>query len=156
MFSVPYFFPYAYGGWVLAPPLITWVMAILAFVLAIVGLPNTRKWYLVVRGIVTLLFSLGLIILLLLPLARESFVGKELIHTTESPNGEYMVDFYRMNGGAATSFWIVGELDGPLWLKKTVFYDYRMDEVEVAWVDDTTLMANLHQFNLAEGEVYIE
>ncbi|XKF67543.1 DUF5412 domain-containing protein [Virgibacillus necropolis] len=64
------------------------------------------------------------------------------------------MELYRTNGGAATSFGVVGELKGPLWFKKRVYSDYRMDHADVRWKNNHTVSINNHKINLGEGETY--
>ncbi|WP_433750564.1 DUF5412 family protein [Falsibacillus pallidus] len=94
----------------------------------------------------SLIFFLGVI--------RFLFISEELIKTAVSPDENYKVEFYLINGGAATSFSVLGKLDGPLWFKKTIYYQSPMDHVDVNWVDNHTISINNQILNLKNGNPY--
>ena len=74
--------------------------------------------------------------------------------TTQSPDGDYTIDFYQINGGAATSIGVVGELDGPLWFKKTIYDDWNRQEVDVEWIDNHTVKINDYVLDLEANKTY--
>jgi hypothetical protein len=45
-------------------------------------------------------------------------------------------------------------MDGPLWFEKTIYYDYRLDQVDVKWINNHTISINNHILDLKKGETY--
>ncbi|TFB22884.1 hypothetical protein E3U55_06495 [Filobacillus milosensis] len=127
------------------------VMAVVAFILGLLG-DAQNKWA-VMRSVVTLIISPVLALLLV---AVSGLSGNVLTHidTTDSPDGKYTVDLYLGNGGAATSYWIVGKIDGPLWTEKQIYYEYRQDQADFEWVNDEVIEINGHQVDLGSGETF--
>lgn len=80
--------------------------------------------------------------------------GKKLIETTHSPNMQYVINIYLTNGGATTSYGIIGELNGLLWFKKQVFTDYKINYANVEWKNNYTVSINGHVLNLRKGQTY--
>ena len=62
--------------------------------------------------------------------------------------------FYHYDAGAAGSFGVRGEINGPLWFKKRIYYQSRVEHVEVEWVNNSTVSINKRTLNLKEGETY--
>ncbi|RLQ93699.1 hypothetical protein D9X91_16885 [Falsibacillus albus] len=83
-------------------------------------------------------------------------MSEDLFKTTVSPDDNYKIEFYLTNGGATTSFGVIGKLDGPFWFKKTIYHAYPMDHVKVKWVDNHTVWINNHILDLKKGETYSE
>lgn len=85
-----------------------------------------------------------------------SFVsgGKTHLTTEHSLDGKYTIEFYRTNPGAAGSFGIVGEMDGPLSFKKNIYFQRNAENVEIEWENDHTVLINQRVLNLKEGETY--
>ncbi|WP_245676760.1 DUF5412 family protein [Bacillus solimangrovi] len=79
---------------------------------------------------------------------------EDLFQITHSPDGNYKIEFYLTNGGATTSFGVLGKLDGPLWFKKTINDDYHMDKADVEWINEHTISINNHILDLKKGETY--
>ncbi len=76
------------------------------------------------------------------------------VKTIHSPNGDYTVDFYRWDQGATGTFGIRGELNGPLWFKKRIYIQKRMEDVSVDWQSNDIVSINNHILNLKEGETF--
>ncbi|MGM9985921.1 MAG: DUF5412 family protein, partial [Bacillaceae bacterium] len=79
---------------------------------------------------------------------------KEHMVTSYSPDKSYKLDFYLINGGAMTPFSVAGELDGPLWFTKPIYYDYRSNEVDIEWENNYTVLINGYRLNLKKSETY--
>ncbi len=143
-----------YSEWSIAPPYIYWFISVISFILGLLGFKDKtnrrsrfRSWFTVVISLMlSLIFFLGVI--------RFLFISEELIKTAVSPDENYKVEFYLINGGAATSFSVLGKLDGPLWFKKTIYYQSPMDHVDVNWVDNHTISINNQILNLKNGNPY--
>ncbi|MGY4688794.1 DUF5412 family protein [Salibacterium sp. K-3] len=73
------------------------------------------------------------------------------LETTESPNGTHEVDVYLRNGGAMTSYYIVGKRQGPLWLSKTIYSEEGTNKADVAWENEHTLLINGTKIQMGEG-----
>lgn len=145
--------------WLIAPPnYILLIISLLAFILGILGFKDKRNWRTKTRSWVTVIISLLLSVVLflatLLTLLASSFGANEHIKTVQSPDGNYTIEFYRYDAGAAGSFGIRGELNGPLWFKKRIYYRDKQEEVEVEWKNNSTVSINNHSINLKEGETY--
>ncbi|WP_256464174.1 DUF5412 family protein [Halobacillus amylolyticus] len=50
--------------------------------------------------------------------------------------------------------WNKGELNGPLWFKKRIYYQERTENVDVEWESNDTVSINNHILNLDEGDTY--
>ncbi|MFI3255338.1 MAG: DUF5412 family protein [Eubacteriales bacterium] len=69
--------------------------------------------------------------------------GEELLSVTESLDGSYSVTIYRNNGGATTSFAILGTLEhANTGEKRNIYWQYQCDEAKVVWIDETTVDIN--------------
>lgn len=67
-----------------------------------------------------------------------------------SPDGKYTLRAYITNGGATTSYTIRGELvfnekDGKT---KNIYWNYREDSAEIAWIDHDTVEINGHSLDV--------
>ena len=81
-------------------------------------------------------------------------IGREHIETTQSPDNQITIDFYTLNGRAATSISVTGIANGPLWFKKRIFYEDTMDKVDVEWLNRHVVIINNHRLDLNKGETY--
>ncbi|GAA0335521.1 hypothetical protein GCM10008967_27770 [Bacillus carboniphilus] len=81
--------------------------------------------------------------------------GTKHILTTHSPDGEYTIDFFVINPGAMGSFRVEGELNGPLWFKKLIYFERRVVNVDVQWLDNNTVKLNNHKLDLKNDETYL-
>ncbi|WP_430787563.1 DUF5412 family protein [Virgibacillus flavescens] len=145
--------------WVITPPnYILLLVTILAFILSIAGFKDKTNRIAKLRSWLTVVVSSLLIFLLFVSVLFTSlFSGaKNLIKTTHSPDHDYTVDLYRTNGGAGSSFAVIGELDGPLWFKKRIYIQTNRMEARVKWENEDTVTINGRTLNLAEGESYSE
>ena len=100
------------------------------------------------------MLSIILFLAVLLSLLLFSLGANEQISTTYSSDGNYKIDFYRWDAGAAGSFGIRGELKGPLWFKKRIYYERRVMQAEIKWENNHSVSINNHLLDLAEGETY--
>ena len=78
----------------------------------------------------------------------------EYIRSVNSPDDHYTIDFYRYDAGAAGSFGIRGELNGPLWFKKRIFYQDSVEQVKVEWENNNTVTINNRTLNLKEEDTH--
>ncbi len=141
--------------WSVAPPAyILWILTVIVFIVGIMGFKDKSNRISRVRSWLTVLISLLLSFVLFLGVLRVLFISEDLIETTNSPDNRYTINFYLTNGGAATSFGVLGKIDGPLWFNKTIYNDYHMDQADVEWINEYTVSINNHILNLKNGETY--
>ncbi|WP_180320081.1 DUF5412 family protein [Peribacillus loiseleuriae] len=144
-----------FSNWSVSPPsYILWLLAVIAFILGVLGFKDKTNRLSKLRSWFTVIFSSLLSLVLLLELLRFLIISKELFKTTHSPDNNYKIEFYLTNGGATTSFGVIGKLDGPLWFEKTIYNDYRMDHANVEWINNHTVSINNHILDLKKGETY--
>ena len=69
---------------------------------------------------------------------------QELIAESTSPNGTYTVNAYVSDGGATTSYTVLGELMFNKENKKSmkIYWQYRENAADITWVDDDTVKIN--------------
>ena len=144
--------------WLVAPPnYILLLMSLLAFILGIFGFEDKRNWRTKARSwftvILSSLTSIGLFLVVSFTLIF-SFGANEHIKTVSSPDNKYIIDFYQWDAGAAGTFGIRGELNGPLWFKKRIYYEKRTENVEVEWKSNSEVSINNHILNLDVGDKY--
>ncbi|MFD2705746.1 DUF5412 family protein [Salibacterium lacus] len=136
--------------WRILPPV--WVMltgSVGIFLLGAVGF-RARNLLTITRGLFTIFISFFLIIVFaflvwIMPEANKT------LKTTESPDGTHEVNVYLRNGGATTSFFVIGEKEGPLWFSKTIYSEEGTDEADVTWKNEDTLLINGTRIQLGKG-----
>ena len=146
-------------AWLIAPPnYMLLIMSLLAFYLGVFGFKDKRNWRTKTRSWITIilssLLSIGLFLGVSLTLLLSLLGASEHVKTVHSPDDNYTIDFYRYDAGAAGSFGVRGELNGPLWFKKRIYYQDSIDQVEVDWKNNSTVSINKHILNLKEGDSY--
>lgn len=79
----------------------------------------------------------------------------EMITEVVSPNGEYTLKAYLVNGGATVSYAIRGELNfnNKYRKPKNIYWNYREEEAKVEWTDEDTVVINGHSLDVPH-EVY--
>lgn len=145
--------------WLIAPPnYILIIFSLLAFALGIIGFKDKSNWRAKTRSWLTVILSALLFIALFLAILLTLFASllgvNERIETVQSPDGSYTIDFYRFDAGATGTFGVRGEINGPLWFKKRIYHQQRVEQIEVEWLDNNTVSINNHKLNLKEGETY--
>lgn len=142
------------GTWSLVPPAsVLWLLSVIAFFMGISGFRDKSsrgaRW----RSWLTVLIVFPLSAIFLLGIMVDTF-AKEPIATTQSPDSKTTIDFYTLNGGAATSISVVGKVNGPLWFKKNIYYDDKMDRADVTWTNNHIITINNHTLDLDKGETF--
>lgn len=145
--------------WLIVPPnYILIIFSLLAFTWGINGFKDSEDWRTKTRGwltvILSALLSIALFLAILFSLFASTLGANEHIETVESPDGNYTIDFYRYDAGAMGSFGVRGELNGPLWLKKRIYYQDTIEQIEVEWKNNNTVSINKIILDLKEGETY--
>ena len=143
------------NGWLLSPPTyIILVLSALCFFLGIIGFGDSRNWRTKLRSWLTVILALLLSIILILAVFLSTLGFREYMKTTKSPDNNYTIDFYRFDEGAMGTFGVIGELKGPLWFKKRIYYEKRIENIDVEWETNSKLSINNHILNLDEGSTY--
>ncbi|MFC7063807.1 DUF5412 family protein [Halobacillus seohaensis] len=145
--------------WLIAPPnYILLIISLLAFILGIVGFKDKRNWWAKIRSWLTVILSsltsIGLFLVLSFTTFFSSMGFTEHLKTVNSPDNHYTIDFYRYDAGAAGSFGVRGELNGPLWFKQRIYNQDRVEKVEVEWESNDKVSINNHILKLDEGDTY--
>lgn len=75
---------------------------------------------------------------------------QELITESISPEGTYTVNAYLYNGGATTSYVVLGELVFNEENKKSkkIYWQYKEENAVIEWIDDDTVLINGVQLEL--------
>ena len=153
------FFSNIINTWLVIPPnYVLLLLSIIALVSGIIGFKDKRNKWTKSRSWLTVIMSILLIIILLFAvlftLLGSTIVSNSHLESMSSPDGKYTIDFYSWDAGAAGTFGIRGELNGPLWFKKRIYYEKRTENVDVEWVNNNTVSINNHTLNLDEGDTY--
>ncbi len=82
--------------------LILWLLSIVVFITGILGFKDKSSKRARWRSWLTVLIIVPLSIAFLLGVAVNT-IAREHIETTQSPENKTIIDFYTLNGGAATS-----------------------------------------------------
>lgn len=74
----------------------------------------------------------------------------ELIEQKTSLNGTYTIRAYKSDGGATTSYAILGELNFNKVNKrpKNIYWNYREEKAVIEWIDDDTDIINGHELDV--------
>lgn len=140
--------------WQLAPDALTlWLLSVIVFIIGIMGFKDKSSKRARWRSWLTLLIIVPLSIAFLLGVAVNT-VARDHIETTQSPDNKTTIDFYTLNGGAATSISVTGIVNGPVWFKKRIYYEVPMHEVDVEWKNSHIIVINNHTLDLDKGETY--
>lgn len=100
---------------------------------------------------ISVLFIVALLIGVLILFNSIFSPDKELISTTESIDGRYKVEAYRINGGATTDYAVRCYLKGDKILgKKLIYNDYHVDSASLIWIDNDTIWINGHEIDLPD------
>ncbi|TFJ92353.1 DUF5412 family protein [Lentibacillus salicampi] len=145
--------------WLITPPnYVLLIMILSTLVLGMIGFKNRQNWCSITRSWITVTLSSLTAMVLFLGMAFtalfSSIAVNEPIKTINSPNGDYRIDFYYFDAGATGSFGVRGEIDGPLWFEKRIYYQEGIENVEVSWKSNDKVLINNHSLNLGEGETH--
>lgn len=95
-----------------------------------------------------LLIVLSALIVCMLGIYNKFFTingikGEELLSVTNSPDGKYSMSMYLNNGGATTSYAVLGTLkNNETKREKNIYWEYKCTEAVVDWKDETTVDIN--------------
>lgn len=80
--------------------------------------------------------------------------GQEYLDESTSPNGTYTVTAYLNNGGATTSYAVLGTLkNNKNGKSKNIYWQYRCEKAEMEWLNDETIKINGIELNV-KNETY--
>lgn len=80
--------------------------------------------------------------------------GQKYLTESTSPNGTYTVTAYLNNGGATTSYAVLGTLKNNKNGKtKNIYWQYRCEKAEIEWLNDETIKMNGIELNV-KNETY--
>ncbi len=143
-------------SWSLAPPaLALWLLTVITFFMGVLGFRDKSSKRARWRSWLTVLIAFLLSAIFLLGVVANAF-AREPIVTTQSPNSKTIIDFYTLNGGAATSISVVGIINGPLWFKRNIYFEDPMHEADVIWTNDHIITINNHTLNLDKEETFFD
>lgn len=115
-----------------------------------------RQDYISNRGVCVLLSLLVLISAMCCCLKPfDGFIEKNstFLVRSESPDGSYVLEGYRISGGATVDYSIkVYLIQGEM--KKLIYNEYHGYDVEIEWLSNSETMINKKVLNIKEGEKY--
>ncbi len=78
----------------------------------------------------------------------------EYLGESTSSNGTYTIKTYLCNGGATVAYAVRGELiiNTKSNKIKNIYWDYKIQQSDITWEDDDTVIINGHIINLPNGE----
>lgn len=109
---------------------------------------NNTKVVLLVLAVLTLLISMLLSLVVYWAFYDMSGLPTGHFLTEESsPDGKYTLKAYISDGGATTNYAIRCELvfNDEKRKKKNIYWNYREKTVDIAWIDNETVLINSHK-----------
>lgn len=80
--------------------------------------------------------------------------GQEYLDESTSPNGTYTVTAYLNNGGATTSYAVLGTLkNNKNGKSKNIYWQYHCEKAEMEWLNDEIIKINGIELNV-KNETY--
>lgn len=80
--------------------------------------------------------------------------GQEYLTESTSPNGTFTVTSYLNNGGATTSYAVLGTLkNNENGKTKNIYWQYRCEKAEMEWLNNETIKINGIELNV-KNEIY--
>lgn len=77
--------------------------------------------------------------------------GDEPLKSVSSPDNRYTVTAYLNNGGATTAYAVLGTVkDNKTGINHNIYWQYRCDDAEIEWLDETTVVINGVELNVKE------
>jgi fumarate reductase subunit D len=144
--------------WLIIPPnYVILIFSFLVLFLAILGFKDKSNKFAKLRSwISTVLSSILIFILIVIMSFTAMFSGsKELLKTAHSPGEKYTINFYKTDAGAMGTHGILGELEGPLWFKRVIYYEQKVDQVDLEWENNHTVLINDRKLDLMKGDTSI-
>lgn len=72
----------------------------------------------------------------------------------DSPDGKYTITSYLNNGGATTNWAVLCSVkDNDTGKTRNIYWQYRCDDANITWIDDTTVNINGVKLNV-EKDTY--
>lgn len=80
--------------------------------------------------------------------------GEEYLSESTSPSGTYTVTAYLNNGGATTSYAVLGTLkNNENGKNKNIYWQYRCEDAKMEWLNDEIIKINDIELNV-KNEIY--
>ena len=102
------------------------------------------EWNKKLLGFLLTLVVLGVIVCVIVYhffFSMNNLPSGELIFSAESPNGQYTINLYLVNGGATTDYAVRGELcDGKQ--TKNIYWQYHEHRSNVSWIGEHEVEIN--------------
>lgn len=109
-----------------------------------------------------------IVIILILTIAIVGFIsyacffstdvidGQEEIASYTSPEGTYQLVIFRNDGGATTSYAVLGVLykNDDSNYSRNIYWENRQDDADVEWLDDDTVIINGHRIENVEKDKF--
>ena len=84
----------------------------------------------------------------------DSIRGHEVLERVDSPDGKYTITSYLNNGGATTNWAVLCSVkDNDTGKTRNIYWQYRCDDANITWIDDTTVNINGVKLNV-EKDTY--
>lgn len=81
--------------------------------------------------------------------SMSSLPQGEFITESKSPTGKYTIKTYLCNGGATVDYAVRGELlEGDSKKPVNIFWQYKVNSVDIKWIDEDTVEMNGHSLDL--------
>jgi len=80
----------------------------------------------------------------------ENLPNGSLVNTGHSPNGDYTLNIYLVNGGSTVDWAIRGEVifAEEDMSPKTIYWSYHENKADIKWIDNQTVSINGHVLNV--------
>lgn len=88
--------------------------------------------------------------------STNTIEGQEEIASYISPAGTYQLVIFRNDGGATTSYAVLGVLykNDDSNYSRNIYWENRQDDADVEWLDDDTVIINGHRIENVEKDKY--
>lgn len=116
--------------------------------------PNLKKKVLIISIIIVAIIGSVIYVFNWAFLDIQRIDGQEYLNESTSPNETYTVTAYLNNGGATTSYAVLGTLKNNKNGKtKNIYWQYRCEEANMEWLTDEIIIINGIELNVKK-EVY--
>lgn len=115
---------------------------------------SKKKIALIVMAIITIVLIIIFTFIYNIFYSMTRLPKGEFLAESTSSNGSYTIKTYLCNGGATTGFAVRGEViaNNKSNKVKNVYWDYRVDSVDISWEYEDTVIINGHEIELPNGK----
>lgn len=115
---------------------------------------KTRKCLIAISIIIVAIVCVGAYTINWVFFDIQRINGQEYMSESTSPNGTYTVTAYLNNGGATTSYAVLGTLKNNKNGKtKNIYWQYRCEKAKMEWLNDETIKINGLELKV-KNEIY--